>query len=126
MHACISRTNEDSLSHSRYNSPCCRVVDRRSTLEFRRILVRSGNNLKLKKTSLTKAERMENRMNMQGLLAVLEEDKADLVGRRETRFSPVPLIGVQLEVLLQVFSIMISLLAPPRAPYNSSLATIVI
>ena len=43
---------------------------------------------------------MENTMNMQGLLAVLEEDKADLVGRRETRFAPVPLTGVQLEVLL--------------------------
>ena len=42
---------------------------------------------------------MENRMNMQGLLAVLEEDEVDLVGRRETRFAPVPLIGVQLEVL---------------------------
>ena len=42
-----------------------------------------------------KAERMENRMNMQGLLAVLEEDEADLVGRRETRFAPVPLTGVQ-------------------------------
>ena len=48
-------------------------------------------------------------MNMQGLLAVLEEDEADLVGRRETRFAPVPLIGVQLEVFLQVFNIMISL-----------------
>ena len=38
-------------------------------------------------------------MNMQGLLAVLEDDKVDLLGRRETRFSPVPLTGVQLEVL---------------------------
>ena len=49
-------------------------------------------------------------MNMQGLVAVLEEDKADLVGRRETHFAPVPLTGVQLEVL-QVFSIVISLSA---------------
>ena len=74
-----------SLSHSSYNSPCC--------------LVSSGNNLKLNnKESSTKAERMENAMNMQGLLAVLEEDKADLVGRRETHFAPVPLTGVQLEV----------------------------
>ena len=80
-----------------------------STLKFRGIIVSSGNNLKVNKGSLKKAERMENRMNMQGLLAVLEEDKADLVGRRETRFAPVPLTGVQLEVLLKVFNIMISL-----------------
>ena len=71
-----------------------------STQEFRRILVSSGSNLKQNKESLTKAERMEKTMNMQGLLAVLEEDKADLVGRRETHFAPVPLTGVQLEVLL--------------------------
>ena len=38
-------------------------------------------------------------MDMQGLLAVLEEEKADLLGRREARFVPVPLTGVQLEVL---------------------------
>ena len=56
-------------------------------------------------------------MNMQGLLAVLEEDKADLVGRRETHFAPVPLTGVQLEVL-QNFSIVISLSAPPGALYT--------
>ena len=37
-------------------------------------------------------------MDMQGLLAVLEEDEADLMGRKETRFSPVPLTGVQIEV----------------------------
>ena len=37
-------------------------------------------------------------MDMQGLLAVLEADEVDLVGRRETRFSPVPLTGVQIEV----------------------------
>ena len=36
---------------------------------------------------------------MQGLLAMLEVEQADLVGRRETRFSSVPLIGVHLEVL---------------------------
>ena len=57
----------------------------------------SGNNLN--KETLIKAERIRNAMNMQGLLAVLEDDKADLMGRRETRFSPVPLTGVQLEVL---------------------------
>ena len=56
-------------------------------------------------------------MNMQGLMAVLEEDKADLVGRRETHFVSVPLTGVQLEVL-QVFSIVISLSAPPGALYT--------
>ena len=54
-------------------------------------------------------------MNMQGLLAVLEEDKDDLVGRR------VPLTGVQLEVL-EVFTIMslfmISLSAPPGTLYS--------
>ena len=37
-------------------------------------------------------------MDMQGLLAALEADKIDLVGRIETRFSPVPLTGVQIEV----------------------------
>ena len=37
-------------------------------------------------------------MDMQGLLAVLEADEADLMGRRGTRFSPVPLTGVQIEV----------------------------
>ena len=47
---------------------------------------------------------------MQGLLAVLEEDKADLVGRRETRFSPVPLAGVQLEVFFSCFCKIIFLL----------------
>ena len=50
-------------------------------------------------------ERMSTAMNMHGLLAVLEDLNADLVyhpyfptGRRETRYSPVPLTGVQLEV----------------------------
>ena len=37
-------------------------------------------------------------MDMQGLLAVLEADEVDLMGRKETRFSPVPLTGVQIEV----------------------------
>ena len=52
-----------------------------------------------------KVERMSTAMNMYGLLAVLEDLNADLVyhpyfptGRRETRYSPVPLTGVQLEV----------------------------
>ena len=66
---------------------------------------------------MTIAERMEKTMNMQGLMAVLEEDKVDLVGRRETHFAPVPLTGVQLEVL-QVYSIMSSLLDPPGALYT--------
>ena len=43
-------------------------------------------------------------MDMQGLLAVLEEEKADLLGRREARFAPVPLTGVQLEVLQSFFA----------------------
>ena len=37
-------------------------------------------------------------MNLQGLLAVLEDGETDLFARRETRFVPVPLTGVQLEV----------------------------
>ena len=45
-----------------------------------------------------KVERMSTALNMHGLLAVLEDLNADLVGRRETRYSPVPLTGVQLEV----------------------------
>ena len=50
--------------------------------------------------STTKANRMSNaRMNMQGLLAILEDEEVNLVGRKETRFSSVPLTGVQLEVL---------------------------
>ena len=48
--------------------------------------------------SLNQEERMRETMDMQGLLAVLEADEVDLVGRRETRFSPVPLTGVQIEV----------------------------
>ena len=41
---------------------------------------------------------MREMMDMQGLLAVMEADEVDLLGRKETRFSPVPLIGVQIEV----------------------------
>ena len=37
-------------------------------------------------------------MNLQGLLAVLEDGETDLFARRETRFAPVPLTRVQLEV----------------------------
>ena len=37
-------------------------------------------------------------MNLQGLLAVLEDSETDLFARRETQFAPVPLTGVQLEV----------------------------
>ena len=37
-------------------------------------------------------------MNLQGLLAVLEEGETDLFERRETQFAPVPLTRVQLEV----------------------------
>ena len=40
------------------------------------------------------------RMNMPGLLALLEDEEVNLVGRRETRFSSVPLTGVQLEVFM--------------------------
>ena len=36
-------------------------------------------------------------MNLQGLLAVLEDNETDLFARRETQFAPVPLTGVQLE-----------------------------
>ena len=51
--------------------------------------------------SLNQEDRMRETMDMQGLLAVLEEDEADLMGRKETRFSPVPLTGVQIEVWQQ-------------------------
>ena len=37
-------------------------------------------------------------MNLQGLLAVLEDGETDLFARKETQFAPVPLTGVQLEV----------------------------
>ena len=52
--------------------------------------------------NLNQADRMRDRMDMQGLLAVLEADEADLLGRREERFSPVPLTGVQMEVRQQM------------------------
>ena len=52
-----------------------------------------------------KVERMSTALNMHGLLAVLEDLNADLVGRRENRYSPVPLTGVQLEVGLVSTSI---------------------
>ena len=52
-----------------------------------------------------KVERMSTALNMHGLLAVLEDLNADLVGRRENRFSPVPLTGVQLEVCFVSISI---------------------
>ena len=101
------------------SSPCFPVVCRVGVLACWSSDER--NSLKLNKESLTKAERMEKTMNMQGLLAVLEEDKDDLVGRRETHFAPVPLTGVQLEVL-EVFTIMslfmISLSAPPGTLYS--------
>ena len=42
--------------------------------------------------------RMSSKMNLQGLLAVLEDGETDLFERRETQFAPVPLTGVQLEV----------------------------
>ena len=44
---------------------------------------------------------MRETMDMQGLLAVLEADEVDLMGRKETCFSPVPLTGVQIEVWQQ-------------------------
>ena len=54
-----------------------------------------------KRNLTTKVNRMSDaRMNMQGLLAILEDEEANLVGRRETRFSSVPLTGVQLEVFM--------------------------
>ena len=49
----------------------------------------------------TKVNRMSDaRMNMPGLLAILEDEEVNLVGRKETRFSSVPLTGVQLEVFM--------------------------
>ena len=41
---------------------------------------------------------MSSKMNLQGLLVVLEDGEADLFERRETKFAPVPLTGVHLEV----------------------------
>ena len=41
---------------------------------------------------------MSSKMNLQGLLAVLEDGETDLFARREMRFAPVPLTGVLLEV----------------------------
>ena len=41
---------------------------------------------------------MSSKMNLQGLLAALEGGETDLFARREIRFAPVPLTGVQLEV----------------------------
>ena len=41
---------------------------------------------------------MSSKMNLQGLLAVLEDGETDLFARKETQFAPVPLTGVQLEV----------------------------
>ena len=41
-------------------------------------------------------------MNLQGLLAVLEDGETDLFARRETQLAPVPLTGVQLEVFQQL------------------------
>ena len=45
-----------------------------------------------------KLSRMSSKMNLQGLLVVLEDGEADLFARRETQFAPVPLTRVQLEV----------------------------
>ena len=42
--------------------------------------------------------RMSSKMNLQGLLAVLEDGETDLFARRETKFAPVPLTRVHLEV----------------------------
>ena len=54
-----------------------------------------------KRNLTTKVNRMSDaRMNMQGLLTKLENEEANLVGRRETGFSSVPLTGVQLEVFM--------------------------
>ena len=41
---------------------------------------------------------MSSKMNLQGLLAVLEDGEADLFARREAQFAPVPLTRVHLEV----------------------------
>ena len=46
--------------------------------------------------------RMSSKMNLQGLLAVLEDGETDLFERRETQFAPVPLTGVQLEVCQRI------------------------
>ena len=51
-------------------------------------------------TAFSKDRIKKVRKNMPGLLAILEDEKANLVGRRETRFSSVPLTGVQLEVFM--------------------------
>ena len=45
---------------------------------------------------------MSSKMNLQGLLAVLEDGETDLFERRETQFAPVPLTGVQLEVCQRI------------------------
>merc|ERR1719410_130067 len=54
----------------------------------------------MKLTQALQAIRMSSKMNLQGLLAVLEDGEADLFARKETQFAPVPLARVQLEVRL--------------------------
>ena len=51
-------------------------------------------------TAFSKDRIKKVRMNMPGLLAILEDEEVNLVGRKETRFSSVPLTGVQLEVFM--------------------------
>ena len=49
-----------------------------------------------------KLSRMSSKMNLQGLLTVLEDGETDLFARKETQFAPVPLTGVQLEVCQRI------------------------
>ena len=46
--------------------------------------------------------RMSSKMNLQGLLAVLEDGETDLFERRERQFAPVPLTRVHLEVCQRI------------------------
>ena len=52
----------------------------------------------MKLTQALQAIRMSSKMNLQGLLAVLEDGEADLFARREAQFAPVPLTRVHFEV----------------------------
>merc|ERR1719410_2060946 len=54
----------------------------------------------MKLTQALQAIRMSSKMNLQGLLAVLEDGEADLFARREAQFAPVPLTRVHFEVRL--------------------------
>ena len=55
---------------------------------------------------------MSSKMNLQGLLAVLEARETDLFARRETKFAPVPLTGVHQEVCQQLNNFPLTQLQP--------------